>query len=505
MGRDYPENTMTEPDVQLQSNNRSAQPVGLLVVHGIGDQNRGETLEGVLEGLRLAYGNRLRVQREKQDYALVKGFTRPIHIFEVYWADLLHGETVKGTFDIDRIFEIAWFPLFNYKSNLLAHGISRGYVLRWTWILAPLSSFLATGIRGAQFLASIATGLKESGGQRRLERNQEQPQTFWENVRRKRDSALERGTVLDDILDQVAGDVFNYTHGVFEAFPEKSEKNAKLSDNTKEMHKRFRQTAQRAVDQGCRELQVLAHSLGTVVGFRSMCTERTKPIINTETPVYLSRFYTIGSPLEKFRFFWPRLLEESTNGPAITAPDDSHLLATNQPQDEHSTMSWDNFYSRSDLVSGELLSFDGWPKPTNHKARGLGGIIRSHVSYNRNPKFLSLLGEGLTGEEPTIKVNKFRNFGQQFVGSLENLLLPALLVFLALLGAVVMVGMGGGVGWIISQQFKWFGLESVAIAIRFYFLAVIVLGLTIIPIWVGKSNAQKLHARYWSPEEDQKQ
>ncbi|MCC7243707.1 MAG: hypothetical protein IT180_17430 [Acidobacteria bacterium] len=41
-----------------------AAPIGLLLVHGIGRQQRGETLGGFLGGLRLACGARLDVRIE---------------------------------------------------------------------------------------------------------------------------------------------------------------------------------------------------------------------------------------------------------------------------------------------------------------------------------------------------------------------------------------------------------------------------------------------------------
>jgi hypothetical protein len=95
----------------------------LLVVHGIGSQERGETLNGLLGGLRLVYGDRLAIQRAAEDHAILDGIGRPVHVFEVYWADLLRGDVVKKTFDFDRIFEVVWFPLLNYRSGCLSAEI----------------------------------------------------------------------------------------------------------------------------------------------------------------------------------------------------------------------------------------------------------------------------------------------------------------------------------------------------------------------------------------------
>ncbi len=479
-----------------QTRTTESGPVALLVVHGIGSQKRGETLASVLDGLEVAYGEQLQVQREDEDYVLLNGLNRPIHIFEVYWADLLKGETVKGTFEVDRIFEAVWFPLYNYKSGLFSNrSYSRAHVLRWTWLLAPLSAFLATGIRGAQFLGAIPSGIIKARQDRdRLKDSKEQNGSFWDQVQKKRTEAQKENTFVDNILDQVVGDVFNYVYGVARAFPEMKDKNEILIQNVDRIHARFQKTVQRAINKGCREIQVLAHSLGTVVAFNSMCSGKVN---QTDVPAHISRLYTIGSPLEKIRFFWPRLLEHSSNGPAIASADSDRLMAAGKSRDGKSVMKWDNFFNRNDLVSGYLNPFDGWPKPTNHKAKGLGGMIRSHGSYNRNPDFLALLGEGLTGEKPKINVSRFKHLMQRFVSWTENLLLPAVLFFFALLGLVFMVGLGGGTGWVISQPINWLGFDSLALGIRTYFLAVVILGLTVLPIWVGRRDARSLHNQFW--------
>ena len=60
--------------------------------------------------------------------------------------------------------------------------------------------------------------------------------------------------VLDDLMDQVAGDVLNYVQGVARAFPEESERNQQLTRNVDEIHVRFLRAAERASEQGCREI-----------------------------------------------------------------------------------------------------------------------------------------------------------------------------------------------------------------------------------------------------------
>lgn len=498
-------------DSSPSSTGASSNPVGLLVVHGIGSQKRGETLNGVLDGVCVAYGDRLHIQREDEEHATIAGLNRPVHVFEVFWADLLHGATVKGTFDMHRIVEVAWFPVLNRRSGLYQpEAYSPGTILGWTWILVPLGAFLTIGIWGARFLAAIFSGhvdhrrMADAGRDlfrpRRdaAQDSEQQSGGFWERVRALRNDPNRGRTILDDLLDEVVGDVFNYVHGVGEAFPETSDRNEELARNVGEIHARFLETAERASSHGCREIQVLAHSLGTVVAFRSMC-RRGSSGPPTDAPARVSRFYTIGSPLEKIRFFWPRLVECSPDGPVIVS--EGQPLPGESGGAGESAMRWDNFHSRGDLVSGRLRPFEGWPRPVNHKARGLGGMIRSHGAYNRNPDFLALLGEGLTGEAPHVRVSRLRHLAQRLAAALENLVLPAVLLFLTLFGAAVMGGTAWGTGWLVTQPLEWLGLDAWAQGVRVYFLSSTFFVMTVVGAVLGRSRARELHDRFWAPKE----
>ena len=59
----------------------TSDPLGLLLVHGIGRQRRGATLTGFLEGMRFAYGDRLHIRRPAEDYAILGGAVREAHVF----------------------------------------------------------------------------------------------------------------------------------------------------------------------------------------------------------------------------------------------------------------------------------------------------------------------------------------------------------------------------------------------------------------------------------------
>ena len=302
-----------------------------------------------------------------------------------------------------------------------------------------------------------------------------------------------RRTWLDDVLDQVVGDVFNYVHGVARAFPADTERNRKLAANVSQIRTRFLGAAEQAQRAGCDEIQVLAHSLGTVVAFLGLCPDApvTSPV---EQAVRLTRFHTIGSPLEKVRFFWSPLVAGSVNGPAAVS--DGGVLAAGRSTSH--TMRWDNFFSPFDLVSSPLHRFEGWPEPVNHPAAGLGGLMSAHVAYNRNPGFLAFVGEALTGERPQIAVP----LGARVIGRIraigESLLLPLTLLGLSMLGFVIMVGFAWGLGWLIGLLFEWVGLQTLARVLRYYIPASIFFVMSAGAVIVGRANARELYAKYWT-------
>ena len=119
-------------------------PIGLLVVHGIGSQRRGLSLAGLVDGLRAAYGDALTVTPLGDDQARLEGIgPAPVHAVEVHWADLLDGDAVRGTFDYDRVWEVVWFPRLNRRCGILPPDVCPpGRVARWTAILAPLTALL---------------------------------------------------------------------------------------------------------------------------------------------------------------------------------------------------------------------------------------------------------------------------------------------------------------------------------------------------------------------------
>ena len=137
-----------------------ADPIGLLVVHGIGSQRGAVRWRGCSWACGWRTATRSTVTQVAEDQARVEGIgAAPVHAVEVWWADLLEGEAVQGSFDFDRVYEVVWFPGLNRRSGYLPPEVCpRGRVARWTVILAPLSALLYATYNGAGMLASGWSG-----------------------------------------------------------------------------------------------------------------------------------------------------------------------------------------------------------------------------------------------------------------------------------------------------------------------------------------------------------
>lgn len=93
------------------------------------------------------------------------------------------------------------------------------------------------------------------------------------------------------------------------------------------------------------------------------------------------------------------------------------------PSKQDVAFQWDNFYSRVDVVSGKLRRFDHWVPVRNHPSR-LGGLLLSHVMYERSPRFLRVVTQGLTGTSSQPKHGIFRRIWHSFSAAFENAVAP---------------------------------------------------------------------------------
>jgi len=85
----------------------------LLVVHGIGAQERGETLAKLTSGLRRV--DRDSVPDDIHDGVVATIGGESVRLYGVYWADLLKGDLARGGFQIKELQSLSWFPWFNIR------------------------------------------------------------------------------------------------------------------------------------------------------------------------------------------------------------------------------------------------------------------------------------------------------------------------------------------------------------------------------------------------------
>lgn len=304
--------------------------IALLVVHGIGSQRRGVTLAACTAALQRAYptatllnGNNERIptreiSTRELDEAILRQSFWQVHLYEVYWAHILAGPDVDSSFSKFLFDETTWFPWFNWKRGLLPH---RQYSRLLLW----------ASTTQMWLLSLVATIIYEIV-----------PKRFHSTV-----------------LDQIVADVWNYTHSLGGSLQRASP----VYGAGEAIAGCFRQTAHRAHQDGCGELQIIAHSLGTVIAYNALTRYRS-PAPN-EAPTPITHLYTIGSPLEKFLFIWTRLLRPSLPNPEIQI---GGVAIASGPK-----IQWKNFYSPLDLVSGKLKRFHEWGRLENKRIWGLGG------------------------------------------------------------------------------------------------------------------------------------
>lgn len=450
-----------------QHNNATGKPqTGLLIVHGIGEQRRGETPEKLIKGLSRLYGKSLQIERDGEGMPVAFAAAgQTVRIYEVYWADILSGERVANTFRWDLILSLGWFPWFNWQGGLLPRSLySRTLVILQTLLLLPVTLLLYPLYLGARMLAQIAGSIFRKTPPPEAEIDEDT--ALARLAMRSRiyaDRAAKDPTIVEEILDTFAGDVTNYMGAL--GNPELLAGREALQPAAIEIHQRFYEAVAAAEKEGCSGLQILAHSLGTVIAYHAL-TGLVLPPAPVEQQAgqphllasRLTRFYTIGSPLEKIRFFWPATIREKLLD-AFRLIDGQAAAVADAPPEEP-RFRWDNFHHAFDLVAGRLKRFDHWGKVINHAVRGSGGMIRSHVIYENSPAFLEVISAGLFGTArplpqslATRTVNRLSSIG-------ENLLFPLALLLLMIVG--VLMGLLGVLlpGYFISLPFRLLGWDA---------------------------------------------
>lgn len=472
--------------------------IGLLLVHGIGEQRPEQVLNRFVSSFTRSMPTA--VPDDPDEPTELRVGKRTIRIYEVYWADLLSGEVVRNSFDFETMLALPWFPGLNRKKGLYRPGEYRRWMLplraAQLLLLSLAGAFAYWGVKWA-VAVPLEVFRRYRRGASRKQVSEDLKDPFREILHAARGRGFVRdprfGAMADFLLDRFAADVLTYVASSRGALPSSSE----LAGRAPEILSRFHAALRQADLDGCGEIQILAHSLGTVVAFHALsgyglpaCPGPAGP--NDRDPLArVTRIYTIGSPLEKIRFLWPQLVREEDLG-ALRYRDG---MACRIPGPVRLPR-WDNFVGRYDAVSGKLRRFG---PVVNHRVRG-GGFLRSHTTYERSPEFMDELIEGLTGDRPPRRslVERFlRRAGRMVVLYFENLFLaPNLLVILVLTGLAVPAGIVGaaaqGVGFLLQRA----GMERVAVILPYAALGVTMALIAAGVARIGRARAPAVHARY---------
>jgi hypothetical protein len=397
---------------------------GLLIVHGIGEQLPGMTTEKLVLGLTEACGDRLSVQRgeDGQAVALTVG-DRRVRVYEVYWADLLSREANRGAMTWATLPTLVWHPLLCRRAGVLpGNEYASLLVNAWLALLLPASLLAYPVTQGARVLAQTLDPDRAARVAARA-----QGLSFWQAALARADATAHDDTLVEETLEGVVADVPNYMGSV-----------ARGEGVAFDVLARFHRAMRMAHDDGCEVIHVLAHSLGTVVAYHALTGLGQADGEARHAP---RRLFTIGSPLEKIRFFWPWTVRRESPS-------------------AHPEFRWTNFYHSLDFVSGKLRRFGAWAPLDNVRLKGGGGILRSHVVYEQSPEFLGALTMELFGAREAPRLTPFHRLKDRFLTAAENLLGPAAaLAALALgLALIVIVLLAGP--YLFSLPLRWLGADA---------------------------------------------
>jgi hypothetical protein len=461
--------------------------VGLLVVHGIGEQRPGETSQKLIAGLRRAFGGDIEVSnrrkappqaetRQSRDHAellpesielSVRGFDRTLVLYEVYWADLMAGEKAAGSFQMRQLIALPWMrqqnterglygnvqPQFlpREESLLLLYFISTcayyGYYglrqavsligMLWHTLLAVLFVLLIPTVTLSRLVAFLP------GMRKRVAAYHTALAALILWNRRGLAAAPPGGRhPVDVLLDGYVGDILSYVNTQGRQF---------FVTNVPDWNagtgilKRFHDRLQQACDE-CDEVHLLAHSLGSVIAYHGITGYGLPPseehACTMDLLTKLKGMYTFGSPIGKFRYFWPLLVGYRPtrvvieNGTPVRAASTGEVIACD----------WLNFYNPLDLVSGKLTPQPGFPPPINIRVLE-SGLIFSHVRYEQNEEFLDAIAPRLFGRGIKSKTVRAGTMSRLVESLKESLAGMGGFAFLVALGVATQFG----VLWLLSK------------------------------------------------------
>jgi hypothetical protein len=555
--------------------------VGVLLVHGIGEQAPGAFLGQFCDGFGGLPADIVRQDPAESSRrihaAAIELDDRTLMLYEVHWSDLITPEMARASFDPVQLFLLAWFPWFNKQWQLPGFDkYSHSEVASWTYRLVPLTVLFFLGYIGLKGVpyhimrAWDAVTVVSDRCNRRMMRttrvrrwserhsvldefvkgSERRGLRHWVEGKPARDrERLEQAvmrTWFDKLMDAYTGDVANFItsmarlprlredlvlarafggkvptdaltaslpQDLVQSFVDAPRRESDVMLLAERTRARFESAAWVAVMQDeCTEIQVLAHSLGTLVASHAM--NRAPPPPATAAPTEtctatLTRFHTIGSPLEKIHFFWPRLVAPRRDKPSLSGqgPDGRAV-----PIGVHPEFRWKNYYSVSDKVSGALTRFQGWNGIENQRLAGLGGVLSAHVAYKQNASFLRALAEQVGAIVVPQRSGSLRSALGWTWSAAQSLLLPVMFLTVCLLGVVFLVsfsvaavalftGLISLVGYALNWLFTgtggslWYG-RFFFLSTSFFFVSTAVVIALYVPVW-AKSAARASVARWW--------
>lgn len=385
-----------------------ARTIGVIVVHGIGEQASGDTVNKIRAGLTHALAGTQEYHAtwgkcgDADPCVQIADLKRELRFYEVHWADCLQ-DSAYGAFDLATIRELTWFPLINAGSwwRRVAGGTHTAVLLGVAGLLSIANSALdfARMFNVFRLFRSIWKGEAEEDDISALD-----PDFSWQRMEDA--GCLPRRTKVDRLLDDIAGDIVTY---VIAASHYRAQEGAVHEKHpAARIYQRFEEKLHAALGE-CDEVHVLAHSLGTIIAYH---------VLSQRPPnEKITDLYTIGSPLGKCLRLWPWLTTKPLTGQRIH---------------------WHNFSNVLDLVSNRRLGLDLGGQVDNYLLFE-GGAVRSHIIYEWNRRFLRVF-TGRTLGRDVVGSRGLAHRGITFIrGMLETLAFPLALTAAVGLGLVTIV------------------------------------------------------------------
>jgi tetratricopeptide (TPR) repeat protein len=219
--------------------------------------------------------------------------------------------------------------------------------------------------------------------------------------------------------------------------------------------------------------------------------EEDHPELWTDPFAKLTRIYTIGSPLDKIRLYWPALVKRTIQSKIVFDMGRARRAESSRPVGR---FEWHNFHNPLDLISDGLDGFTGWPGITNHRVWG-GGLVLSHIIYEWNHEFLRVVTEGLYGTTTQSSRKPLRRAWTGILAFGESALALVLLCILMAVGVAFAYFAGwlfsSAAGWVAGRVSAGFGL-----AVKFWTLRVFLFGSIAAAITIGRKKAIEDHNRW---------